>query len=197
MSVNDALGNVCNYKVRLHLRSLGMPSVPEFDAVRNAQMIYGQYGICIEYASGQSLPGALPVSNQTLSLSRVDVGSCTMPQAMTPQQTALFSYGSKTGMLRTDITCFWVDNVVSDGRLLAGCAAHPNGLFDARGACVIAAAGSPWTLAHEVGHVLGLFHSGASNEMMFSPTASITAALPTLSSADLTTVKGSPFCVPC
>ena len=195
MAVRDELGNLCNRKVRLHLRSLGMPRVPEFNALRNAQRIYGQYGICIEFASGQSIPAAVDAVNQTLSLSAVDVGSCTMSQSMTIQQTALFNHGSRQFARSTDITCYWVQNVQSEGKGLAGCAAHPSGPLNSRGACVIAAAASPWTLAHEVGHVLGLRHSTKNREMMFTPTSSIAALLPSISEADLRTVMASPYCV--
>ena len=98
MSVMDALGNKCNWKVRLHLKSLGMPRVPEFQALRNAQATFGQYGICVEFASGQSLPNAVDRSNQCLSLTNVDVGSCTLRQDMTGQQDALFGHGSRQGV---------------------------------------------------------------------------------------------------
>ena len=118
MSIRDELGNLCNWRVRLHLKSLGSPRVPEFTALKNAQRIYGQYGICMEFASGESIPNAVETSNQTLSLTAVDVGSCSMPQAMTPQQEALFKHGSRQFALGTDITCYWVENVKSDGRIL-------------------------------------------------------------------------------
>ena len=133
MSVMDALGNKCNWKVRLHLKSLGMPRVPEFQALRNAQATFGQYGICVEFASGQSLPNAVDRSNQCLSLTNVDVGSCTLRQDMTGQQDALFGHGSRQGVARNDIICYWVDRVESRGAQLAGCASHPQ----AQPACVV------------------------------------------------------------
>jgi hypothetical protein len=83
MSVMDNLGNICSWRIRLHLKSLGMPSVPEFTALRNAQSVYGQYGICVEFASGQSLPDAVDRNSQSLSLAAVNVESCVMAQAMT------------------------------------------------------------------------------------------------------------------
>lgn len=192
MSVVDPLGNECDHKVRLHLRSLGNPRVPELQALRNAQATFGQYGIFIEFQSGQSLPDAVDHDRQCLSLERVDVGSCTMPQDMTTQQDALFGYGSRQGVAANDIICYWVDQVESGGSRLAGCASHPNALP----ACVVSALGSPWTLAHEVGHVLGLSHTNGRDMLMSTPTASITANPPKISSDDLETVKASASCVP-
>lgn len=193
MSIKDELGNTCNRRVRLHLKSLGMPTVPEFTALRNAQSVYGQYGICMQFASGQSLPNAIDRSSQSLSLMNVDVGSCTMPQGMTQQQDALFGYGSRQSVGPNDIICYWVDRVASGGRQLAGCASHPT----AQPACVVAALGSPWTLAHEVGHVLGLRHTTGSAMLMSTPTASITARPPSISTADLAVIRASRLCVPC
>ena len=193
MSVKNELGNTCNRRVRLHLKSLGMPTVPEFTALRNAQSVYGQYGICVEFASGQSLPNGVDRNNQCLSLTTVDVGSCTISQSMTHQQDALFGYGSRQGVGPYDILCYWVNRVESGGVQLAGCASHPT----AQPACVVAALGSPWTLAHEVGHVLGLRHTTGTTMLMSTPTASITARPPSISAADLAIIRSSRLCVPC
>jgi hypothetical protein len=170
-----------------------MPSVPEFQALRNAQATYGQYGICIDFVSGMSLPNAVDLHNQTLQLQTVDVGSCTIAQGMTQQQDALFGYGGRQGVGPKDILCYWVNRVETRGSPLAGCASHPF----AQPACVISALGSPWTLAHEVGHVLGLRHTTGTTMLMSTPTASIIANPPQISAADLRIVKSSPWCVKC
>jgi hypothetical protein len=193
MSIKDPLGNVCKWKVSLHLKSLGMPRVPEFTALRNAQAVYGQYGIYIHFASGESLPQAVDTGNQCLSLQNVDVGTCTMQQGMTGQQDALFNYGSRGRVGSNEILCYWVNRVESGGNPLAGCASHPA----SRPACVVSALGSPWTLAHEVGHVLGLRHTVGATMLMSTPTAAITANPPQISVSDLRTVKSSLYCVTC
>ena len=93
MPMIDELGNSCSHVVRLHLRSLGIPRVTEFTAMRNAQAVYGPHGICMFFASGMSM---LPVTNtdlQCVSLAKVDVGTCTMQQPMTLQQSAMFGIG--------------------------------------------------------------------------------------------------------
>lgn len=191
MSMRDPLGNHCHWRISLHLKSLGTPRVPEFTALRNAQATYGQYGIYIHFASGESLPDGVDTQSQCLSLDNVDVGSCTMRQQMTGQQAALFSHGQSAGTF--DILCYWVNRVQSGGSRLAGCASHPGG----RPACVVSALGSPWTLAHEVGHVLGLRHTTGATMLMSTPTASISANPPRISAVDLVTVKRSPCCMPC
>jgi hypothetical protein len=193
MSIKDELGNTCKWRVRLHLKSLGMPSVPELTALRNAQSVYGQYEICIEYASGQSLPNGVDRNSQCLSLAAVDVGSCVMSQAMTSQQNTLFNYGSRQGVGLNDILCYWVNRVESGGSQLAGCASHPL----AQPACVVSALSSPWTLGHEVGHVLGLSHTNGRTMLMSTPTALIAANPPSISAADLTIIRRSRLCVPC
>lgn len=190
MPVKDPLGNHCSWRVGLHLRSLGMPRVPELTALRNAQACYGPHGILIEFVSGQSLPDGVHTQNQCLQLQDVDVGTCTLRQAMTGQQAALFGHGSFQGVRGTDILVYWVDRVRTVGGHLAGCASHPLG----RPACVVAAAGSPWTMAHEVGHVLGLRHRAGTRNLMSTPTASISANPPQLSASEVATVRTSPYC---
>lgn len=191
MSTRDSQGNICDWKIGLHLRSLGTPRVPEFHALRLAQAVYGQYGILVEFRSGQSLPAAVNSETQCLQLENVDVGTCTLNQAMTVQQSALFSYGSRRNLAAHEILCYWVDRVVSGARQLAGCAARPSDL----GACVVSALGSPWTLAHEVGHVLGLRHESDNTMLMSTPTASIILSPPRISTTDLETIKASRHCV--
>ena len=43
-----------------------------------------------------------------------------------------------------------------------GCAAHPDG----RPGAIIASYATEWTLAHEVGHVLGLYHVASARRLM-------------------------------
>ena len=75
MPMRDELGNQCTHVVRLHLRSLGMPRVSEFTALRNAQKTYGPHGICMSFESGMSMPQAVDTATQCVELVSVNVGT--------------------------------------------------------------------------------------------------------------------------
>lgn len=191
MTCRDELGNSCNHRVRLHFKSIGTPRVSEFDALRNAQRVYGQYGIAMVFASGESL---LLTSDQSLTLGNVDSGTCMMSGPTSDEQDVLFSLGSMDQVGTRDIVVYYVDRLtMSNGDSLAGCATHAPG----RPACVVAANGSRWTLGHEVGHVLGLTHERHDQtNLMFTPSASISANPPGLNASQLTTVRASSLAVP-
>ena len=185
----------CNrsYQIRLHMRTLGRPRISEFTALANAQATFGQYDIYVKMVSGICLPNSTEIENQTLTLRNVNVGACTLSQNMTGSQSALFSHGGRQGVLPTDILCYWVDRVTTtSGSQLAGCASHPA----SQPSLVVSAAGSPWTLAHEIGHVLGLRHVTGTTNLMSTPTASISANPPRLSDSEVRTVRSSRLCVP-
>ena len=190
MPSKDELGNACDRIVRLHFKSIGTPSVPEFTALRNMQRIYGPNRIKVEMASGESL---WLESGQRLALANVDSGTCTMG-SVSGEQSTLYSLGSMAAVGSRDILVYYVDALtMTNGHALAGCASHPTG----RPACAVAALGSPWTLAHEVGHVLGLSHVNDATNVMHTPTASITANPPGFTAAQLTTIRSSNLCAPC
>jgi hypothetical protein len=186
----DDLGNVCTLKVRLHFKSIGTPTVPEFTALKNMQMVYGQYGIKIEFASGESL---LLTNEQQISLANVDVGTCTLGGNLTDEQKELFSLGSFQSVRANDIVVYYVEGVKPDSGSLVGCATHGA----KRPACIVASRGSKWTLAHEVSHVLGLTHLADTSNVMNTPTASITANPPGLTDDQLKKVKASKLVVAC
>lgn len=193
MSCTDELGNRCTHKVRLHFRSIGSPRVPELTALRNAQQIYGPSGICLEFASGMSLQLS---AEQQADLSTVD-GDCKWKPS-SDEQRILHGLGA-AGVPAREIIVYYVDTIrKTDGSALAGCGGHaPN-----RMALIVAASGSPWTLGHELGHVLltSTFrpvHSSGSMNLMFSPTANITANPPSLTAAQQTAIKANPACVSC
>lgn len=55
MKYKDALGHLCTHKVQIRLRTLVSPKLTERVAARNAQRMFGRYGIAIEVLSARSL----------------------------------------------------------------------------------------------------------------------------------------------
>ena len=69
-----------------------------------------------------------------------------------------------------------------------GCASHPAG----RPGAVVARGATIWTLAHEVGHTLGLFHIDDNNRLMTgNGTSNITNPPPDLISQEVLTMRKS------
>lgn len=179
------------HRVQLQFYSIASPVVPEFQALRNAQRVYRQYGIDFSYSSGMSL--ALD-PHSTIELNDVDTGTCRLNGGMTADQLRLFGLPGTLGGTSGNIRVFYVNTASSNGSGLRGCAA-----YQGTPSVVVAAAGSRWTLAHEVGHVLmgvvnGSSHSTDKANLMFGNTGSITSPLPSLTPAQVTAVKASPLC---
>ncbi len=135
------------HKVRLHLRSIDMPRVPEFRQLKVMEEVFAQYAIAIEMASGESVllkPGV------ALTLTVVD-GDCKWDQ-LSDEQRLLQNSGSKQGVGPNDITVYYATTLrETNGNTLQGCA----GSEQSRPAVMIASdAVDKTTMAHEVGHIL-------------------------------------------
>lgn len=186
-------GVAYTHKVKLHFRSISMPRVPEFTALANAQRVYDQYGILLEFASGFSM-GA--TGEQQLVLSGAD-GTCNWDQASDEQRILSQIGGGRAGVGQTDILVFYADHIrESDGSTLAGCAGHRPGAPTV----VVSAVGSRWTLGHEVCHVLlgpsfVPVHTTDPVNLMFSPTAGISTDPPGLTTEQVTRAQASRYCV--
>lgn len=110
--------------------------------------VYSTAGIRVEVLSRETL--TLPL------LSALDVGGCARG-ITTAEQNQLFQNenGVTPGQRGNELVVFFVQSVMTGGGgALNGCASHPGG----RPGVVIAQMASQWTLAHELGHVLGLEH---------------------------------------
>ena len=112
-------------------------------------------------------------------------------------QKLLFSLGGgREGVDSRDILVFYVNKLTdTDNQLLNGCASHPANAP----AVAVAATGSPWTCAHEVGHVLlgnlTPTHSGSKSNLMFRSTNQITSVIPGLSEVQVRQMRKSPLCL--
>jgi hypothetical protein len=73
----------------------------------------------------------------------------------------------------------------------AGCPAHPP---DRPGAIVCASLANEWTLAHQIGHLMGLDHvDGVDRLMTGRSTSTIEADVPELDESEVATIMASPF----
>jgi peptidoglycan hydrolase-like protein with peptidoglycan-binding domain len=135
------------HKIRLHLRSIDNPKVPEFTQLKVMEQIFTQYAIKIEMASGESV-GLNPGAQLTLKI--VD-GDCKWDQ-VSDEQKLLQNSGSKQNVGPNDITIYFATTLrENNGGTLQGCA----GTATDRPAVMIAAtAVDKTTMAHEVCHIL-------------------------------------------
>ncbi|MFE9933587.1 zinc-dependent metalloprotease family protein, partial [Streptomyces sp. NPDC005533] len=162
--------------VRLHAKILADPDVPVSQSIARMAEIYDAVGISVELASTEDLN--IP------DLLDVDVGGC-IEQRTTAEQETLFAHRSEAGS--ADIVVYFVRSTVPPYN---GCAAHPPGIP----AVVIAQGATQWTLAHEVGHVLGLRHVDDNDRLMTgNGTRNITNPPPELVAEEAVTVVRSAF----
>ena len=162
--------------VRLHTKVLTAPNIALNTMVQRMTEVYGSVGIAVQHASTENLNFPL--------LNDVDVGTCTLGNA-TPEQVQLFANRNNAGA--NDVVVYFVRSTVPP---FNGCAAHPVG----RPSAVVAQGATQWTLAHEVGHVLGLFHVNDNNRLMTgNGTANITNEPPDLVGPEVGTMLASLF----
>lgn len=177
------------HRVRLHLRSIALTELPLSYQEQNARMVYSQYGIYLDVLSGMSL--ALTAQQQA-KFESVDVGEC-IDNKLTEELGELHKLGLQ-GVGTNEIVLYIAPKVTDEtGKEINGCAAINTG----RPAVVISATGSPWTMGHELGHVLlGNFkpvHSTDKANLMYAPSANITANPPGFSPEQLTAIRASPY----
>jgi hypothetical protein len=183
-------------RVRLHIKivdpTLATAAAPNLitNSIAQIQTLYSNIGILVEIASTETLtPSATAPAT-------VAVGGCS--GKTTPQQNTLF--GNRNGVGANDVVAYFVTATVPS---LNGCATHPGG----RDGAVVATIASRFTLAHEIGHVLGLNHTaGEVCGAGVTPTALMTGCgtglltgtpPPTISAAEAATMHGSGLTVPC
>ena len=115
------------------------------------------------------------------------VDDCKRSEGPTADQVDLFNDRGHIGP--RDIVVYFVRELVSAD---LGCATHPP---DKPGAVVAAKHATEWTLAHEIGHVLGLDHVTVANQdrLMNHGTFSVTNPPPDLTTDEIDTILASPL----
>jgi hypothetical protein len=183
-------------RLRLHIKivdpTLATTAAPNLvtNAIAQIKSLYSGIGILVEIASTETLtPSATAPAT-------VAVGAC--KGKTTPQQNTLF--GNRNGVGGNDVVAYFVTATLPS---LNGCATHPA----YRDGAIVTSIASNFTLAHEIGHVLGLQHIvGEPCGPAFTPTALMTACStssltgtppPTISATEASTMLSSSDAVPC
>jgi len=175
-------------RFRITFRSGAMPQIPESVALENARKVYGRYGFRVEEGPGMSI---LITADQQVKLDASQT-ECRLNQEDDLQKLLFSLGGGRSGVPANDILVFYVNKLTDTSNSeLNGCASHKIG----DPAVAVSAGGSPWTCAHEVGHVLlgnlTPTHSDKKSNLMFRSTNQITAPIPGLSEVQVRQMRKS------
>lgn len=193
-------------RIRLHFKILHNPTVPIARMLRNMRRLYRVAGVRVDLVSTERL--RLPTLND-LDLrcpGNPAATCCPFPCSSSNLNAEVVSlFRNRRRAAAKDIVVYFVRSTVP---ALNGCCAHPPG----RPGVVVASVASQWTLAHEVGHVLGLAHvatdpcAGCGNPATagFTPTRLMTCCgtglltgMPTLVKSEIDRMDASSMTVTC
>ncbi len=164
--------------VRVHTKVLTSPNIPIETLLHNMREVYAAGAIDVQWASNEALN--LPALND------LDAGSCILG-VTTVEQNLLFMNRNNVGT--NEVVVYFVRSTIPPYN---GCAAHPAG----RPGAVVVQGATQWTFAHELGHVLGLFHVNNNDRLMTgNGTANITNPPPDLVASEINTMVATPLTI--
>jgi hypothetical protein len=147
--------------------------------------LYVKSGLDCRFGSTEDLSGDASLQ----PLLALDVGTCTLGNP-TAEHNLLFA--NRNGVPADELVVYIVQTLVGGGGNLLGCATHPDG---EPGAAIVQS-NALWLTAHEIGHVLGLFHVTTSSDNLMFPNVGWTNLPPDLSDSEKATMIGSTLSVP-
>ena len=167
--------------IQLHFKVLTEPRISLANMVRSMKSTFRPHGYDVQVKSLEALD--LP------ALTDLDIGPCSLNTPPTAEQRELFRHRrtNEAG----EIVIYFVHSTIPP---TSGCAVHPNGRLGA----VVTRGASRWTLAHEVGHLMGLRHTASNRRLMTGGgTINIVDPPPDLIASELTRIRQSGLAVPC
>jgi hypothetical protein len=164
--------------VTIHVREFSAPDCGSAVLVDRAVEVFAEHGIRVQVDSSSV------AADSTADLRNPEVGACN-PGSLSSDQEKLFQ---TAGDVAEDHVVVFL--VRSTSPPVRGCAAHPPD----RPGLVVSSLATEWTLAHELGHVMGLDHVfGQEGALMRANTSRLTSPpIPSLSQAEVAKAERSP-----
>ncbi len=165
--------------VPLRFKLLYHPIVPIETMVYNATSLFASAGIIL-----RCNPAIQQLYIPHLEVISIGKRGCTLSAPPNPADNpdVWELYEQRDGALPGEVMIYFVKAIVP---FTSGCARHPKG----KPGVIIAGIAGPWTLAHELGHVLGLRHTENTHQLMYAWTARIQHLPPDLLPSEIAVMR--------